>query len=125
MTESKKYALIVAGGSGARMKTPVAKQFLLLKDLPVLMHTLNQFHRYDPAMELIVVLPREQFDYWKALCVTYHFEVSHRLIAGGSVRFESVKNGLSAIDGDGLVAIHDGVRPLVSNETIDRCMKMA
>jgi len=76
-------------------------------------------------MEMILVLPREQFDYWNTLCATYHFEVSHRLVAGGTVRFESVKNGLSAIDGDGLVAIHDGVRPLVSNETIDRCMKMA
>jgi 2-C-methyl-D-erythritol 4-phosphate cytidylyltransferase len=125
MTESKKYALIVAGGSGSRMKTPVAKQFLLLNGLPVLMHTLNQFHRYDPTMELILVLPREQFDYWKTLCTTYHFEVFHRLVAGGSVRFESVKNGLSAIHGDGLVAIHDGVRPLVSFQTIDRCMGMA
>lgn len=125
MTECKKYALIVAGGSGSRMNAPIAKQFLLLNNLPILMHTLNRFYQYDPEMELILVLPEEQFDYWKLLCKTYSFNLSHKLVAGGKVRFESVKNGLNLITNDGIVAIHDGVRPLVSNETIDRCIEMA
>jgi len=125
MTEFKKYALIVAGGSGSRMNAPVAKQFLLLNGTPILMHTLNRFKQYDPNIELILVLPDVQFDYWKSLCKTHHFTEKHLLVAGGNVRFESVKNGLATITSDGIVAIHDGVRPLVSAETIDRCMKMA
>jgi 2-C-methyl-D-erythritol 4-phosphate cytidylyltransferase len=125
MVGLKRYALIVAGGSGSRMNAPVAKQFLLLNNLPILMHTLNRFYQYDPIIELILVLPEEQFDYWKTLCITFHFSLKHQLIAGGEVRFESVKKGLSSITGEGIVAIHDGVRPFVSIDTIERCIKMA
>jgi 2-C-methyl-D-erythritol 4-phosphate cytidylyltransferase len=125
MNELKKYAIIVAGGSGSRMNAPVAKQFLLLNNLPILMHTLIRFFQYDQTMELILILPEEQIDYWRSLCKTYVFNIPHKLVAGGKVRFESVKNGLNSINGEGIVAIHDGVRPLVSCETIDRCVKMA
>jgi 2-C-methyl-D-erythritol 4-phosphate cytidylyltransferase len=121
MTDLKRYALIVAGGSGTRMNGPVPKQFMLLAGKPVLMHTLKRFATFDPTIEIILVLPSAQFDYWKELCNQYGFQVPHWLVAGGDVRFESVKNGLSQIIGDGLVAIHDGVRPLVSHETIDKC----
>ena len=121
----KKFTLIVAGGSGSRMNTAIPKQFLLLKQKPVLIYTIERFERYDPAIEIILVLPSDQFDYWKQLCNQYGLKIPHRLVAGGSVRFESVKNGLSEINEDGIVAIHDGVRPLVSLETIDRCFKMA
>jgi 2-C-methyl-D-erythritol 4-phosphate cytidylyltransferase len=125
MEEAKKYALIVAGGTGSRMNSTIPKQFMLLKGLPVLMHTINRFVGYDQNIEIIVVLPSAQFNEWQTLCDQYHFTVSHKLVPGGSVRFESVKNGLDAIGTDGLVAIHDGVRPLVSIETIDRCFEIA
>jgi 2-C-methyl-D-erythritol 4-phosphate cytidylyltransferase len=125
MTALKRYALIVAGGSGTRMNGPVPKQFMLLAGKPVLMHTLERFATYDPTIEIILVLPSAQFNYWKELCNQYDFQIPHRLVAGGDVRFESVKNGLAQIIGDGLVAIHDGVRPLVSHETIERCCNVA
>jgi len=125
MAEMIKYALIVAGGSGSRMNAPVAKQFLVLNNYPILMHTLNRFREYDSLMEIILVLPEVQFGYWESLCNTYNFTLKHRLIAGGEVRFESVRKGLESIVTDGIVAIHDGVRPLVSLETIDRCVKIA
>ena len=125
MAEQKNYALIVAGGSGSRMNATVPKQFLLLNDKPVLMHTIERFHEYDNAIEIIVVLPEAQFPLWENLCHEYKFSIRHQLVAGGSVRFESVKNGLSRIQGDGIVAIHDGVRPLVSFETIGRCFEVA
>jgi len=125
MTDIKRFALIVAGGSGTRMKSTVPKQFLMLGNKPVLMHTLERFAAYDSAIEITLVLPSSQFENWGELCFQYDFKILHRLVAGGDVRFESVKNGLSAITDEGLVAIHDGVRPLVSFETIDRCFKMA
>src|SRR5574344_622720 len=118
------YALIVAGGSGSRMNADVPKQFLLLNEKPVLMHTIERFHEFDNAMEIIVVLPETQFSLWENLCHEYKFSIRHQLVAGGSVRFESVKNGLSKIQDDGIVAIHDGVRPLVSLETIGRCFEV-
>jgi 2-C-methyl-D-erythritol 4-phosphate cytidylyltransferase len=124
MTVLKKFALIVAGGSGNRMNSKIPKQFLLLNQKPVLMHTLERFVAFDPSIDIILVLPSGQFDYWKELCIQYDFKIEHLLVAGGEVRFESVKNGLSEIHEDGIVAIHDGVRPLVSLGTIDRCFKM-
>jgi 2-C-methyl-D-erythritol 4-phosphate cytidylyltransferase len=118
----KKFALIVAGGSGTRMNTSVPKQFIELDGLPVLMHTINRFHAFDPSMEIVLVLPSLQFSVWNELCQKHHFTTVHRLIAGGEVRFDSVKNGLSSIDSEGIVAIHDGVRPLVGHSTIGRCI---
>jgi len=107
------------------MNASVAKQFLTLNGIPILMHTLDRFRSYDQQMELILVLPHVQFDFWQSLCRTYHFSLEHQLVAAGDLRFDSVKNGLDTIDTDGIVAIHDGVRPLVSHQTIDRGMKMA
>ncbi|TAJ10123.1 2-C-methyl-D-erythritol 4-phosphate cytidylyltransferase [Marinilabiliaceae bacterium JC017] len=117
----KRYAVIVAGGSGTRMGADVPKQFLVVKNQPVLMHTIETFHRFDEQMELIVVLPQDQIAYWDQLCKTYHFSIQHRVIAGGETRFHSVKNGLSLVKEPALVGIHDGVRPLVSSETLQRC----
>jgi 2-C-methyl-D-erythritol 4-phosphate cytidylyltransferase len=114
----KKYALIVAGGNGTRMGTGLAKQFLLLHGKPVIMHTMEVFHNTGAA--IVLVLPVHQFDYWKTLCTTHHFELSHQLVAGGETRFHSVKNGLGVIPEDGLVAIHDGVRPCITPEVIER-----
>ncbi|EPR66781.1 2-C-methyl-D-erythritol 4-phosphate cytidylyltransferase [Cyclobacterium qasimii] len=116
---NEKYAIIVAGGAGVRMGGEIPKQFLPIGGLPVLMHTLNKFKAHDAAIHLILVLPESQFKYWEDLCEKHAFNVSHRLVEGGSSRFNSVKNGLNSIaEENGLVAIHDGVRPFVSEEVI-------
>ena len=112
----QKVALIVAGGKGNRMNAEIPKQFLLLKNLPVLMHTLKQFSHFD---EIILVLTKTEFDTWKALCKEHNFTLKHTLVAGGLNRFSSVKNGLSKVPEESIVAIHDGVRPLVSKKLID------
>lgn len=115
------YAIIVAGGKGLRMGADLPKQFLPIGDKPVLMHTLEAFHRADATMSLILVLPKSQQDYWKDLCQTYAFAVPHRVADGGETRFHSVKNGLALVDEVGLVGVHDGVRPFASIEVIRRC----
>jgi 2-C-methyl-D-erythritol 4-phosphate cytidylyltransferase len=112
----KKIAIIVAGGKGLRMKANLPKQFLLLNNTPILMHTIKQFSHFE---EIVLVLPPTQFDYWEALCQTHNFKQQHTLVAGGKTRFHSVKNGLSKVDNDAIVAIHDGVRPLISAALID------
>jgi 2-C-methyl-D-erythritol 4-phosphate cytidylyltransferase len=114
----------VAGGSGLRMQAAVPKQFLLLRELPVLMHTINRFHQTLPNAQLIVVLPEDQISYWKQLIVEHHFSTPHQVVAGGETRFHSVKNGLALVDA-GMVGVHDGVRPLVSGQTILRCFSAA
>jgi 2-C-methyl-D-erythritol 4-phosphate cytidylyltransferase len=120
-----KYALVVAGGKGLRMGTEIPKQFILLKGLPVLMHTLKAFRSIE-SIQLILVLPKDQIAYWKQLCINYKFELPHQIIAGGDTRFQSVKNGLQAIqDNTGLVAIHDGVRPLISVKIIEESFDLA
>ena len=121
MSDYTKFALVVAGGTGSRMNSPVAKQFMLLNGIPILMRTLDRFRQYDPQIKIILVLPSDQIAYWKTLCSTYHFDLKHTIVEGGETRSESVINGLNTITEDGIVAIHDGVRPLVSLETIDRC----
>ena len=121
----KKYVLIVAGGKGLRMGGEQPKQFLPLKGRPVLMHTLEQFYRSDVAMEIILVLPHEQQNYWKQLCEKQHFTIKHRVADGGESRFYSVKNGLSLIETPSIVGVHDGVRPFVSVDVINRCYELA
>ena len=119
------YALIVAGGKGTRIKSTVPKQFLEIAGLPVLMHTINAFYRYSNAINVILVLPEDDFNTWEILCKKYSFTKSVTLQQGGNSRFQSVKNGLNKIEGDGLVAIHDGVRPLVSERIIESSFKLA
>lgn len=121
----KKYVIIVAGGKGKRMSADLPKQFLKLGDKPILMHTIQRFAEYDPTMKIIVVLPQDQQEFWKDLCRQYNFMVPHKTANGGNTRFQSVKNGLALIRETGLVGIHDGVRPFVTNEVIDRCYKTA
>jgi 2-C-methyl-D-erythritol 4-phosphate cytidylyltransferase len=116
-----KYVIIVAGGRGLRMGSELPKQFLLLGGKPVLMHTIEAFYRYDADIQVVLVLPRDHQDYWKSLCSSYHFEIPHRIVDGGETRFHSVRNGLQVIGGTGLVGVHDGVRPFVSKEVIERC----
>jgi 2-C-methyl-D-erythritol 4-phosphate cytidylyltransferase len=112
----QKVALIVAGGKGERMNADIPKQFLLLNGTPILMHTLKQFSHFE---EIVLVLPHSQFDYWRELCSNYNFTQKHTLLAGGTTRFYSVKNGLEKIEENSVIAIHDGVRPLISKKLID------
>jgi 2-C-methyl-D-erythritol 4-phosphate cytidylyltransferase len=121
----KKIAVIVAGGSGKRMKSDMPKQYLLLGDLPVLMHTLYKFYSFDNSIELRLVLPIDETITWKRLCLEYNFSLKHELFSGGETRFQSVKNGLAGIDNSSLIAVHDGVRPLVSHKTIRNCFNLA
>ena len=123
----KYYAIIVAGGKGLRMGGNVPKQFQLVGGRPVLMHTLQQFRNAIAGLQIILVLPREQQDYWRELCRQYEFGVEHRVADGGQTRFHSVKNGLALIpDGEeGIVGVHDGVRPFASADLIRRCYAAA
>ena len=122
---SKHTILIVAGGRGTRMGGPQPKQFLELAGRPVLMHTLEAFDRWDASARLIVVLPEDQIDTWKRLCEAHVFGRIHRVVAGGETRFHSVRNGLGAVASDGLIAVHDGVRPLVAPSVIAACFAAA
>lgn len=123
-----KYAIIVAGGSGTRMGSEIPKQFLPLNSKPILFHTIEVFLQV-PDIQLIVVLPEKDIDYWQKITTDSTFKVSESqsltLTIGGNSRFQSVKNGLSQIKADGLVAVHDGVRPLVTLEIIQNGYRVA
>ena len=122
-----KYVVIVAGGKGMRMGSELPKQFLPIgSGKPVLMHTIEAFYAYDPQLKIILVLPREQQTYWMELCSKHNFAIAHVIAEGGETRFHSVRNGLSFIDDNpGVVGVHDGVRPFVSQDVITRCYEKA
>jgi 2-C-methyl-D-erythritol 4-phosphate cytidylyltransferase len=121
-----KYAVIVAGGSGSRMKSDVPKQFLPLAGTPVIIHTLNRFIDCSKEINLILVLPESEIRTWESLSLQHHFTAPVRIVKGGASRFQSVKNGLSAItDKEALVAIHDGVRPFIRKEIIEESFRLA
>ncbi|MCI5814735.1 MAG: 2-C-methyl-D-erythritol 4-phosphate cytidylyltransferase [Bacteroidales bacterium] len=121
------YIIIVAGGKGLRMGGDIPKQFLPIKGKPVLMRTIERFHECSPQLRVILVLPREQQDYWHTLCRDHSFGIDHTVVDGGDTRFGSCRNGLAAIpdDEEGVVGIHDGVRPFVSADTVERCFARA
>lgn len=122
----KDYLIVVAGGSGSRMNSPIPKQFIELSGLPIVMHTLHKFHRYNPQLEVVLALHTDYLDYWDKLCAQHHFHVAHRVVPGGAERFYSVKQALDSIeDSFGIVAVHDAVRPFVSLRTIEACYDMA
>ena len=119
------WAIIVAGGSGSRMQADIPKQFMKLCGKPVLMHSIMAFSDAFDHIRIIVALPLSQIEYWKELCRHHSFKLPHVIAEGGVTRFHSVKNGLSLLPEEGLVAIHDGVRPLVSRKTITACFREA
>ena len=120
------HVLIVAGGSGSRMGAEVPKQFLEIAGKPLLMHTLAKMREALPMAGLTLVLPEAQISFWKELCIKHVFQMDHSVTAGGATRTESVRNGLNAIQGEeGIVGIHDGVRPCFSGEMIRRCFSTA
>lgn len=117
------YVIIVAGGKGLRMGADIPKQFLPIGGRPVLMRTIERFRAYSSSLRIILVLPQAQQDYWHQLCRQYEFDVDYQLTNGGETRFHSVQNGLALIpdDADGVVGVHDGVRPFPAIEVIHRC----
>ena len=121
------YVIIVAGGKGLRMGTDIPKQFLPIGGKPVLMRTLERFREYAADLQIILVLPKAQQDYWKQLCKEYDFRIEYQLTDGGETRFHSVQNGLALVpdDAEGVVGVHDGVRPFPSVEVIRNCYETA
>ena len=121
------YVIIVAGGKGLRMGSDIPKQFLPIGGKPVLMRTLERFREYSPTLQIILVLPEAQQDYWHQLCKEYHFDVEYQLANGGETRFHSVQHGLALIpeDAQGVVGVHDGVRPFPSIDVIRNCYETA
>lgn len=123
MTE---YAIIVAGGSGSRMQNDTPKQFLLLDGRPILLHTVEAFAHYSSNLSIILALPSNELSRWEQICKDFYVNLPMRIVEGGKSRFQSVKNALSYIEiNDSLVAIHDGVRPLIHPDIIDNSFKLA
>ena len=121
------FIIIVAGGKGLRMGSDIPKQFLPIGGKPVLMRTLERFREYSDDIQIILVLPEAQQEYWHQLCDEYHFDVEYTLANGGQTRFHSVQNGLAKVpdDAQGVVGVHDGVRPFPSIEVIKNCYETA
>lgn len=114
----KRYAIIVAGGSGQRMESPVPKQFMELNQKPVLMHTIEKFYSAASSIHIVVVLPKTHHSVWTILCQKHQFSMPHQICEGGASRFQSVRNGLELCTEDSIIAVHDGVRPLIHPELI-------
>ena len=116
--ERKKYLIVTAGGTGTRMGAPVPKQFLELKGKPILRLTLEKFIEAVPDLHVLTVLPEDHVSTWRDYCLKANFTCPQRLVKGGFTRFHSVKNALEHIPDGALVAVQDGVRPLMSVEKI-------
>jgi 2-C-methyl-D-erythritol 4-phosphate cytidylyltransferase len=125
LLKKKEYAVIVAGGKGTRLKSSIPKQFLELCGKPILLHTIEAFHSYSKEITIILVLPPSDLRTWSDIVKKFSFRIPVVLQEGGDTRFQSVKKGLEKIDGDGLVAIHDGVRPLVNSSIIATAFRIA
>ena len=125
--KSEEFVIIVAGGKGLRMGGDIPKQFLPIGGKPILMRTLERFRAYSETLQIILVLPEAQHDYWQELCKQYEFQVDYQIANGGQTRFHSVQNGLTLVpdDAEGVVGVHDGVRPFPSIEVITRCYETA
>ena len=108
------------------MKSDLPKQFIPVGGRPVLMQTLDAFRDFSKELQIRLVLPENQFDFWANLCSGYDYTFDGQLVAGGETRFHSVKNGLKSIEaGEGLVAVHDAVRPFVSSQIIETSFQKA
>lgn len=114
MDKNNRYAVILAAGEGRRMHSSLPKQFMELEGKPVLRYTLERFLEFDPQIRLIVVLPADRMEYWREYCHHTGFRPAMRLVTGGLTRFHSVQNALEYVPEDALVAVHDGVRPLLA-----------
>lgn len=125
MAYTSTYAVIVAGGKGLRMGNAMPKQFLPLHEKPLLYYSIHTFLKALPGVKIILVLPQEQMSYAQMVLQQFPDRIDVTIVAGGETRFHSVRNGLKAIDGEGIVFVHDGVRPLVSADLVQRCYHQA
>jgi 2-C-methyl-D-erythritol 4-phosphate cytidylyltransferase len=125
MTESKKYAVIVAGGRGTRMHTTIPKQFLPFMGKPLLCYAFEAFAKAMPGIKLVLVLPGDQLKSAQVVLKSYIGGIDVTVVEGGETRFHSVQNGLKKIKDDGIVFVHDGARPLLSDDLIHRCYQQA
>ena len=125
--KSEEFVIIVAGGKGLRMGGDIPKQFLPIGGKPILMRTLERFRAYSETLQIILVLPEAQQDYWQELCKQYNFRVDYQIANGGQTRFHSVQNGLAKVpdEAQGVVGVHDGVRPFVAIDVIRACFETA
>jgi len=121
----KRTAIIVAGGTGTRMESRLPKQFLRIRQEIILMKTMRTFHEFDKSMDLLIGLPAGEMSTWERLCKDENFQIPHRLTEGGETRFHTIKNALQYISSPSVVAVHDGVRPLVDQQTIQRAFEKA
>lgn len=125
MSFVSRYAIVVAGGKGLRMNTSIPKQFMLLAGKPVLMHSISAFYSLDSSISILVVLPEIHIEFWENICKQYNFTIPHRIVRGGEERFFSVKNALSYVPDNSVVAIHDGVRPCITHDVLQRGYDLA
>lgn len=116
--------IIVAAGMGIRMGHDLPKQFLEILNKPILMHSIEVFYKFDPTINIVVALHSNYREYWQNLCIKHNFTIKHVIVNGGATRFDSVKNALMHVS-DGMVAVHDGARPLVSTELIKKCFELS
>jgi 2-C-methyl-D-erythritol 4-phosphate cytidylyltransferase len=116
----KKYAIIVAGGTGTRVLGEVPKQFMLLSGKPVILYSIEAFYAFDPTIQIILVIHPDYLFFWEQMIGEFKISIPFQVVSGGKTRFDSVKNGLKLIEDDGLVAIHDAARPVISAEFIGR-----
>lgn len=121
----KRYAIIVAGGQGVRMGADRPKQFLEIGGKPILRHTIERFLAFDPAVEIVLVLPAAQKDWWRDYCRQHGFLERYSMVSGGITRFHSVQNALKYVGNDGIVAVHDGVRPFLRSDLLVRLFAAA
>jgi 2-C-methyl-D-erythritol 4-phosphate cytidylyltransferase len=113
--------IITAGGIGKRMNSSLPKQFIRIFDKPILMYTIEKFYHFDPKSQILITLPEDWKTYWEELVIEQDFKIPHRVVTGGDERYHSIKNALQYCYGD-YVAVHDGVRPLVTDETLQKCI---
>ena len=121
----KRAVIIVAGGKGLRMGGELPKQFMPLRGKPVLMHTLEVFHRWDASSRIVLALPDVFQAYWEMLCRELNCEIPHRIVHGGETRYHSTRNALSEVADCDVIGVHDGVRPCVAIEVIEACFRAA
>ena len=121
---SNKSIIITAGGIGRRMRSSLPKQFMLVNEKPILMYTIDRFYSFDPKIQIILTLPEDWLNYWESLLSEYDFKIPHRVVVGGKERYNSIKNALEKCTGK-LIGVHDGVRPLIDENTIRHCFDEA
>ena len=121
---NNRSVIITAGGIGRRMRSSLPKQFILVNEKPILMYTIKVFYDFDPTIEILLTLPEDWRNYWEELLIEHDFKIPHRIISGGKERYNSIKNALAKCTGE-IIAVHDGVRPLVEQDTIRHCFAEA